>query len=116
MNADNKANERGFVITLRAHLLAASLLGATSAIAIACSASSPTDATRQGERVAPTTEALTDELAAYAASCDSIMGSTATVPAFNCDTQGIDIPVTFNGAPFDPSVNAQCDAPDEFEG
>jgi len=101
-------------MTLRAHLFAASLLGTTSAMAMACS-STATDASSEGERFASTAQAVVgDELSVYAAACDSIMGSAATVPAFDCDT-GIDIPVTYNGAPYDPSVDYLCDAPDESQ-
>jgi hypothetical protein len=43
------------------------------------------------------------------------MGAAATVPAFDCDAQGIEIPETLNGAPFQ-STDTQCDAPSMFEG
>jgi hypothetical protein len=92
----------------KGNLVAALLLGATSAIAVACSVAAP----REGEGAV--SEAITDELSAYAADCDSVMGPGATVPAFNCNTDGIDLPVTVNGAPFDPSTDVQCDAPDQF--
>jgi hypothetical protein len=109
MNAGDKtASNRDRIMTLRAHLFAAFFLGTSSTIAIACSSATP------GEEVRVTTEALGDELAAYAADCDSTMGAAATVPAFDCDTDGIDIPVTVNGAPFVPGVDVQCDAPDQF--
>ena len=102
-------------MTLRAHLFAASLLGTTLAMALACSSSAPTNTSSDGERVESTAEAVTgDELSVYAAACDSIMGSAATVPAFDCDT-GIDIPVTYNHAAYDPSVDYMCDAPDQFQ-
>jgi len=93
---------------LRAHIFAAVFLGAASSVAVACSDANPGEADRS------TTQAITDELSAYAADCDSIMGSAATVPAFDCDTDGIDLPVTVNGAPFNPSTDVQCDAPDQF--
>src|SRR5579884_3976293 len=113
MNANDKTSDRDVIGAHRAHLLATLLLGASSAIAIACSSAPSPEGVP--EALGVTTEALGDELAAYAADCDTVMGATATVPAFDCDAQGIDLPVTVNGGAFDPSV-AVCDAPDQFNG
>lgn len=101
-------------MSIRHHLAAVCLLGASAALASACGSSAGADPS--GERVSTAAAAITDELAAFAATCDATMGSGATVPPFDCDVDGIELPVTLNGHPFRLNVDTQCDRPNMFEG
>ncbi len=92
-------------------LAAVAALASASVLALACEGR----VASRAESVGTGALAVTDELSMYAAACDALMGPGATVPAFSCDAQGIELPVTFNGAPFDPSVDTTCDAPNMFE-